>query len=209
MTLTREPVPATPRKAMGHCSIDGCDKRARTPNGSICEMHYGRFRRNGSFEPRALKLFSIKSNGYVVVRAPNHPLTKKRASKYEYQHRIAYFDAHGEGPFPCYWCKREVTWSTLHIDHVDGNKTRNDICNLVASCPTCNQARGRPAMRATMRERYGLPITHDGETLCLGQWAERIGISRPALNFRLENGWSLERALTEPRGKTGPKAGAK
>lgn len=42
-------------------------------------------------------------------------------------------------------------------------------------------------------------VTFNGETLCLAEWAERIGISFGGLCGRLRRGWPLERALTEPR----------
>lgn len=40
-------------------------------------------------------------------------------------------------------------------------------------------------------------ITFSGETLCITDWAAKIGISQPALHVRLQR-WSVERALTEP-----------
>lgn len=39
-------------------------------------------------------------------------------------------------------------------------------------------------------------ITFRGETLCLSEWAERLGISKSALAYRLQR-WPLNRALTE------------
>jgi hypothetical protein len=41
-------------------------------------------------------------------------------------------------------------------------------------------------------------ITHDGVTLTLSGWAERLGIGKTALVYRLAQGWPVERALTEP-----------
>jgi hypothetical protein len=41
-------------------------------------------------------------------------------------------------------------------------------------------------------------ITHDGVTLCVVEWAERIGISYAALTSRLKYGWSVVDALTRP-----------
>lgn len=40
-------------------------------------------------------------------------------------------------------------------------------------------------------------VTFGGETLCVAEWAERIGITYSALKSRLQKGWSVERALTE------------
>lgn len=41
-------------------------------------------------------------------------------------------------------------------------------------------------------------ITYDGRTQTLAQWAREIGMRRDTLRHRLESGWSLDRALTEP-----------
>jgi hypothetical protein len=39
------------------------------------------------------------------------------------------------------------------------------------------------------------PYTYRGETLTLGAWAERVGISRRTLLCRLQRGWPLDKAL--------------
>lgn len=47
--------------------------------------------------------------------------------------------------------------------------------------------------------------THNGQTLCMKRWAEKIGISRTGLKYRMDNlGWPIARALSEqgPRRKT-------
>lgn len=42
-------------------------------------------------------------------------------------------------------------------------------------------------------------LTHDGLTLCMSEWAERVGIGNDTLFRRLSvYGWSVERALTTP-----------
>lgn len=42
-------------------------------------------------------------------------------------------------------------------------------------------------------------ITFNGETMCLQDWAERLGIAAHTLYYRLtKHGWSLDRALTTP-----------
>jgi hypothetical protein len=38
----------------------------------------------------------------------------------------------------------------------------------------------------------------NGETLTESEWARRIGISRESLRDRINNGWSVEKALTTP-----------
>ncbi len=41
-------------------------------------------------------------------------------------------------------------------------------------------------------------IKFNGEALCVTEWAERLGINTSTLFMRLEDGWTVERALTQP-----------
>jgi hypothetical protein len=46
--------------------------------------------------------------------------------------------------------------------------------------------------------RWHRLLTAFGETLCVSEWAERMGIKVNSLMARLDHGWDIERALTEP-----------
>lgn len=59
----------------------------------------------------------------------------------------------------------------------------------------CRWATTRQQNRNTRRN---VMLTHNGETLCVAEWAERIGINRYRLYSRLKSGWSVERTLSEP-----------
>jgi hypothetical protein len=54
--------------------------------------------------------------------------------------------------------------------------------------------------QSTNRPTWANTITFRGETLTLTQWAPRVGITRKSLEHRLRAGWSIERALTTPKG---------
>lgn len=41
-------------------------------------------------------------------------------------------------------------------------------------------------------------ITFNGETLCLREWARRIGVHHSTIANRIQAGWSMERVLTRP-----------
>lgn len=183
---------------MKTCDVSGCVRRTRSKNGKYCEMHYYRLRRNGSFDllpwPQTIK----QSAGYVLAQVKGHPLAKRRFR--EYEHRIVYYNAHGEGPFKCHWCGKEVTWETLHIDHLDDNKQNNDVNNLAATCPRCNQGRGR---HKTIAARSAW-LEWNGERLTVKQWAKRLGIRAGSLHWRVKHGWPVNKALTESRGRFGP-----
>lgn len=61
------------------------------------------------------------------------------------EHRVVLYDAIGGDGHPCHWCGKAVWWSlrwpnpdALLVDHLDGNKLRNVVENLVPSCRGCN-----------------------------------------------------------------------
>ena len=197
---------ATTGKSYEKCKVDACDSAATRVSWGLCEKHHARYRRNGTTDKKsAVKEGSLVhcGGGYLLVYAPNHPL-KTGHSPRVYEHRMVYYEHHGEGPFNCYHCGKHQSWDTMHVDHLDGDTQNNEITNLVCSCPTCNQKRGRWKMRRTHQEKSKWMIDFNGERLHVSEWAIRLGISREALKNRLNN-WSVERAMTEPRGKTGPR----
>lgn len=49
----------------------------------------------------------------------------------------------------------------------------------------------------SQNSRKSRMISYNGETLCLLDWAKRLGITHSTLRVRLES-WTLEKALTEP-----------
>jgi hypothetical protein len=53
-----------------------------------------------------------------------------------------------------------------------------------------------PKEQSRNRPSFIRQITFNGETLCLTDWAAKIGISVSGLHGRLAKGWSLEKALT-------------
>ena len=192
---------------MKMCEAPGCNRPARSGRAKYCEMHYYRLRRRGELTLRDPKPFIGHSGGYIQERAPEHPLARG-SYPYVFQHRKVYYDHHGAGPFCCHHCGVSVTWETLHIDHLDDDPKNNDLSNLAASCPKCNQARGWHKMRESMRAKFRT-ITHNGETLAVSEWSERTGIGRTTIQNRLKKGWSIARALSAPIGPTGCHSGAK
>lgn len=180
------------------CEVGGCGKPVRYRTQRYCNAHYNRMWRKGSTEDRPHKETLEHVGGYILDRCPGHPLATSGAPRYVYQHRRVFFDAKGGGPFACHVCGGVVTWADMHVDHLDDDPANNEIGNLAPACPTCNQLRGREKMRATRRSQ-GRLYTINGETLCLTEWAERLGINRSAIRGRIKAGWPIERALTERR----------
>lgn len=190
------------------CSVDGCEKLANRVKSGLCEKHYMRLRRRGTTEKIIKPKKIAHSAGYVLVAPEDHPLMQGKPSGSRiYEHRMVFFDHYGGGNHQCHWCDKIISFDEMHVDHVNAIKNDNRIDNLVAACPTCNQARGIQKMTETMRQR-GLMLTYKGQTKHVSQWASQLGITSSSLKSRLKSGWSVENALTKPRGKFGPK-GAK
>jgi hypothetical protein len=159
-------------------------------------------RRKGTTDYNPLPLYRTEqSAGYIWLREPSHPLADSRGLVYE--HRFVFYNQHGEGPFKCHWCRVDIDWKVMHVDHLDDDKTNNNIENLVPSCPRCNQKRGEWKMVAKQRAN-GKQITYNGITKTAGLWAEDLGLSRSAFTRRMEC-WGIEDVMTRPRGKSGPK----
>lgn len=73
------------------------------------------------------------------------------------------------------------------IDRVDNSKGYSpENCRWV----TCKENQRN---RGTNRN-----ITFNGKTQCISAWAEDTGLSKGVIKFRLDNGWSIEMALTTP-----------
>jgi hypothetical protein len=53
-------------------------------------------------------------------------------------------------------------------------------------------------VRQARNSRLTRMLTHDGATLPLGDWADRLGMKPGTLRNRLHYGWTVHRALTEP-----------
>ncbi|PZQ55272.1 MAG: hypothetical protein DI555_07945 [Novosphingobium pentaromativorans] len=190
------------------CNADGCDRLTRSRNAGWCEKHYYQMRRNGHLGPKLLPVPRETLDhvgGYKLLYAPRHPISTSCQRTRVYQHRAVYYEHHGDGPFPCAHCGTEVSWSTMHVDHLDDDPTNNAIENLAAACPGCNQRRGVHKMVRTMRTTRSLQLTWRGETKSVCDWADEIGLSHTALKNRIKAGWPLDRAMTEPRGRFGPK----
>jgi hypothetical protein len=128
--------------------------------------------------------------GYVRALVPGHPMADPRG--WGFEHRMVLYDKLGGANPNCHWCGAVLTWGTLHTDHLDDDKTNNAPENLAPSCSGCNTARG-------IRRKHG--ITFNGETLSRVQWSKRLGLSPMTVRHRLATGWSVERALTEPKVK--------
>jgi hypothetical protein len=190
--------------AVRTCTVEGCGSAPRSAYWPYCQKHDARIRRHGHVTQKPRDEVIFHSHGYRLVQAQGHPMAKGLRA---YEHRKVYFDAHPEGPEICHWCDCELTWATLQVDHLNAVRDDNRIENLVAACGDCNRDRAKPAaVRAHRARAKGYMV--NGKWLSIAEAARSLGIERSAIITRLKNGWSVERAMTEPRGRFGPKRAA-
>jgi len=87
------------------------------------------------------------------------------------------------------WCINNGWKQELDIDkdlkslEKPGKRYSPEFCSIISH---------RENLRIKSNNRF---ITYNGETLCLTEWAERIGINDSALRARLNRGWDIERAF--------------
>lgn len=193
------------------CSVEGCCDLAVRVGAGLCEKHHARLRRNGHFDKVDPLIEEVKiqsGGGYLLAYAPNHPL-RVGSSPRVYQHRIVFYDAHGEGPFECHCCGKVVTWRDMHVDHLNDDVVDNRVENLAAACAVCNQWRGKHKMAKAMKVKHGLRWTAHGITMCAADWARHLGVSRETIADRLKRGATLDAALHPRVGKHGPASSKK
>lgn len=183
------------------CTVEGCGKPPKSTYLPYCQMHDARIRRHGNTNRKPAPEALIHSHGYRLVLAQGHPMARGMRA---YEHRKAYFDANPQGPQPCYWCGAALTWDTAQIDHLNAVRDDNRIENLVAACGGCNRDRAKPAAAKAARDRArGYMV--NGKWLSIAEAARKLRIAPSSIVDRLSKGWTVERAMTEPRGKFGPK----
>lgn len=181
----------------GTCVIDGCDRDVMYPSRGICQMHYFRHMRTGSYErkERSRKLRLENPAGYQKLLKPEHPLADSHG--YVYEHRFVVYEAIGEDMGGCAICGKAITWKTCHIDHIDENVRNNAPSNLRATCRWCNTSRGR---KAEHEYDYATGITMDGVTMTPTEWARQscAAVNAATIRRRFKAGWPPRDAICTP-----------
>lgn len=122
------------------CVIPECDRSADYKKQQVCQKHYFRFMRNGSYEPRQRKYRIQNPAGYQKLSESNHPLANKDG--YVYEHRFVVYNHYGTDLPSCELCGKATDWETCHIDHKDNDVSNNLLGNLRPVCRPCNTMRG-------------------------------------------------------------------
>ena len=129
------------------CVVEGC-KNPRGYSDGTCNSCYYRRRRTGTLDRPVYSHRTLATSGYILLSNQHgHPLANKHGSLYE--HRKCLYDSIGPGQHRCHWCSGSISWikgkclrGSLVPDHLDGDKTNNDVKNLVPACNKCNCLRG-------------------------------------------------------------------
>lgn len=73
------------------------------------------------------------------------------------RYKLTFLKHAGDGPWPCFFCKEEVTKRSLIVHHVDENRDNDGVSNLVPchmSCHTSHHRKGKPLSKEH-RENIG------------------------------------------------------
>jgi len=175
-------------------------------NDALCQMHYFRRMRNGSFDlkdcsdykkpvVRGGKYRMSNPRGYLLVKEPDHPLAQNNG--YVYEHRKVLFDAVGDGANKCELCGTGWSWGSVyfsHVDHIDGDVTNNALGNLRPLCNACNSRRG---LAPAHTRKNSMAVTVDGVTKTPTEWSRHpeCFVSHSTIKRRILSGMNPKDAV--------------
>jgi len=184
------------------CKIDGCTKVVKYKKDGLCQTHYSRFWRYGTYELTRKARYRISNPaGYQFLHEPDHILADDRG--YVAEHRFVLFGKFEYSLCQCELCGRPWGWhsgSGSHVDHIDEDITNNSPCNLRPLCSGCNTRRSR---KPEHEYDHVKGIEYKGVTMSAGDWAKQdfVPVKYHTIRNRLRAGWDIEKALTKPSQK--------
>lgn len=188
------------------CKINGCDRDVMYPGKMLCQVHYFRFMRYGTYElvgprkhggvPTIRKMRKSNAAGYQLLFDPTHKLSMKDG--YVYEHRKVVYSIYGENLPSCEICGKPTDWKTCHIDHKDTDVTNNIFGNLRPLCRACNTFRDYPSQHT---KKHCMAITFDGVTQTPEEWSRdpRVLVVGRTISLRKRSGMSDFDALFSPK----------
>ncbi len=181
------------------CKIEGCDSECRYMEQQVCQKHYFRMMRYGTYElikKGKRKSRSQNARGYQMLHMPEHPLAMANGCVYE--HRAVIYAKYGEKLPDCEICGKPLNWLNAHIDHIDENVINNSESNLRPLCVGCNTRRSRPPEHT---RKDAVVITCFGETKTANEWArdKRVSVSNATISRRKRCGMTDYDCLFSPK----------
>ena len=175
------------------CKIDGCNREAMYKKQEVCQKHYFRKMRYGTYELMKPKYRVSHSEGYIQIKEPNHILANSRG--YVYEHRYIYYEQVSKEITECEMCGTSIGWGNAHIDHIDENRKNNSPKNLRPLCNGCNTWRNRDS------KKEGQQFTYNGITQNAGAWAKEsfVKVCGNTIIRRRKNGMSDKDCLLAPK----------
>lgn len=113
-------------------------------------------------------------NGYIKIRADNHPLADKHG--YAFEHRYNLYEHHNGSKLSCELCGDDWNWRPYidHVDHINEDKKNNEISNLRPLCNACNTRRTK---RCAHKEKGKRSVSLDGVTMTPSEWSRVDGVT--------------------------------
>jgi len=181
-----------------NCKIKDCGRDATYKKDQVCQKHYFRFMRYGTYDLKRKARYRISNPaGYQFVHETSHELVDSRG--YVAEHRFVLFNNLGHSITECEKCKRSWCWGggkSCHVDHIDSDITNNHISNLRPLCNSCNTRRGRKP-----EHEYDncLSVEYNGEVKSIKEWSKEdfVPVEHYTIRRRLNNGWSVHDALNK------------
>lgn len=180
------------------CKVDGCSREATYKSQQVCQKHYFRMMRYGTYDTTRVgkaKQRVVTPNGYVKIYKLGHQLADNGG--YAFEHRYVLFEKHSGKELSCVKCGAYWNWRPYkdHVDHIDKDKENNSESNLRPLCNACNTRRTK---RVAHKEKGKIALTYDGDTKTPEEWSRdsRCSVIGSTLRNRIKAGWTVEEAIT-------------